>query len=253
MNLDLDHLSLPFPLRAFLENRAATVGTAFRLDANVDLLRQGDRPEHVHLLLDGWACRTFYFEDGRRQIPALLLPGDLVDLDRLVSDRAEFGVCALTPCRFACLPVAALRSVVERDHELANTVLWLALKEVAILNRRNVALARQTAYERLAALLCELVTRLTESGAPRKETYTLPLTQSVLGDVVGLSTVHVNRVLQSLRKDGLIRSKGRQLEILDWPGLVAAGTIRDGMAGCLEAGRGSAAAGHAPRCRQPAR
>jgi CRP-like cAMP-binding protein len=84
-------------------------------------------------------------------------------------------------------------------------------------------IGRREAYNRMAHLLCELLVRLEAVGLVEDKTFDLPITQTELADAIGASTVHVNRVLQELRADGLIRSKGTQVCVLDWPGLKAVG------------------------------
>ena len=138
----------------------------------------------------------------------------------------------LTRCRVAILSRPALKAAIERTPNLGRALLALALHENAMLTRRNVSLGRRTAREQVASLLCELVTRLADaSGGTRATRHTLPLTQAELADVLGLSAVHVNRVLQGLRADGLVRLASGKLEMLDWAGLVAAAAFQPDHAG----------------------
>ena len=206
---------------------ARTCSATRLVDADTDLACEGDQPDHLHVLLDGWACRFVLLPDGRRQIPALLLPGDVADLDALGVERLDYGIATLTPCRVALLSRPALRSAMGRLPGLARAFLALALQENAVMLRRNVSLGRLSAREQVAHLLCELVSRMAADGeASTAGKHSMPLTQVELADVLGLSPVHVNRVLQSLRADKLLRLAGRRLEILDWAGLAAAGSFR---------------------------
>lgn len=190
-----------------------------RLEADTDLVREGEPAEHVHVLLEGWACRYVLLPEGGRQIPALLLPGDVADLDALLAQRRPYAVATLTACEVAVLSCQAVHAAMAQYPALGAALLMGALHENVIMTHRNVSLGRQSARERVAHLLCELANRLSDDDATTKGAYALPLTQAELGDVLGLSTVHVNRVLQSLRADALIRVANRRLEVLDWNGL----------------------------------
>lgn len=207
----------------------ATCSGVVEVDADTDLVREGARPDRLHVVLEGWACRYLLVRDGRRQIPALVLPGDVADLDALGCERLEFSVSTLTPCRVARLSRSALQSAIDRTPGLARAFLALAIQENGVLIRRTVSLGRRTAREQVAHFLCELVTRLNWDADPAAYVKRiLPLTQAELADVLGLSTVHVNRVLQRLRADGLARLAGERLEIVDWTGLAAVGEFRMG-------------------------
>jgi CRP-like cAMP-binding protein len=229
----LDRLQRLMPLNTDeAAELARTCGGVVQFEEGSDLVREGARPECLHVLVEGWACRYVLLPDGRRHIPALLLPGDMADLDAFATDRLEYGVSTLTRCRVAILSRPALKAAIERTPNLGRALLALALHENAMLTRRNVSLGRRTAREQVAGLLCELVTRLADaSGGTRATRHTLPLTQAELADVLGLSAVHVNRVLQGLRADGLVRLASGKLEMLDWAGLVAAAAFQPDHAG----------------------
>lgn len=219
---------------------AATCSDVIVVNPKTELVSEGDAPEHLHVLLEGWAMRSLALPDGKRQIPALFVPGDVMDLDALGTERLGYGLSTLSRCRIALLSRAGLRSAMQRGPGLAGAFLALALQENQVLMRRNVSLGGQSARERLAHLLCELVARWRGAGvALRSGQLSFPLTQADLADVLGLSTVHVNRVLQGLRADGLIRLRGVEFEVVDWDGLADAGEFQAGYLGLGASGASS--------------
>jgi CRP-like cAMP-binding protein len=184
--------------------------------ADEDIVREGDRPVESSLLLDGFAARYKVLSNGRRQITALHITGDFVDLHSFLLKTMDHGVLALTPCRVGMVPHAVLEKITEEHPHLAR-LLWLStLIDGAIHREWLTAMGRRSATAHMAHLVCELFVRLEAIGHVQDSTIQLPITQSELGDTLGLSTVHVNRVLQELRKEGLIRTRGNELTILDW-------------------------------------
>ena len=209
--------------RAALEGACAGV---ISVAPDTDLRREGEALDRLHVLVDGWACRTKLLVDGRRQIPMLLLPGDICDLDGLESPRLPYGVITLTPCRVAVWSHHALATVM-RDHpSIGAALLRLALVENAMMTQGIVVLGRHCAREKVAHLLCEIVVRLEAVGRAEPDRYDLPLTQAEMADVLGLSSVHINRVLQDLRGAGLIHLAAERLTVLDYEGLCAVGQFR---------------------------
>jgi len=201
---------------------ASCCSEVISVGADIEIIPQGSEPDRLHLLLEGWAYRYVLLPDGRRHISTLLLAGDFCDLDALRVKRLKFGVATLGACRIAGLSRTALHGVMERHPRVAQAFLSLAIAENEVLTRWNLSLGRQTAKERLAFLFCELVFRLLGSDHSDPESkIVFPINQSELGDVLGLSTVHVNRVLQDLRARKLIELCSDELRILDWKGLAS--------------------------------
>lgn len=194
-----------------------------RIAARADVHPEGHRPGSLHIVLEGWAARYKLLPDGRRQLPALLLPGDVCDLDGLLVKRIHSGVCALTPCTVAVLPHAELRALMERRPPIREAFWWLLCVENAISAEWSVGLGRRTAEEQMAHLLCELLIRLWSVGLSTDNGYALPLTQTDLGDALGLSNVHVNRTLRELRERGVVTLEDRWLTIHDRTALKAIG------------------------------
>ncbi len=199
--------------RAVLENATSSIET---FKANEDIVREGDTADHSCLILEGWTVRSKSLADGRRQITAFHIPGDFVDLHSFLLKPMDHTVTALTPCKMALTPHSALRRITE-EHPHLTRMLWLStLIDSAIHREWLVAIGRLSATAHLANLLCELYLRLKVVGLAKDHAFDFPVTQQVLADALGLSTVHVNRVVQELRRDGLVQWRGAHVTIKDW-------------------------------------
>jgi CRP-like cAMP-binding protein len=163
------------------------------------------RPQaRIYRLRTGWACRTRTLADGRRQILGVLLPGDLFGVKNLVLARAAESIEALSPVTLNWCTREGLLALAEAQPDVALSLL-LHLAEVdRRLERWTVVLARCTAEERLAAFLLSLRARLRRIGLMPRDSFVLPMTQQQMGDHLGLTVVHVNRVLRRFRQAGLV-------------------------------------------------
>jgi CRP-like cAMP-binding protein len=142
--------------------------------------------------------------DGRRQFTALHVPGDFTDLHSFTLKYLDYDVVALTNCTFAIVPHAHLKMMTERYHHLTR-VYWFGTNLDAAINREWVfSLGSRDAIARMAHLFCELQVRMALVGLDRNGSYDLPITQQELGEILGITPVHVNRTLQQLRSDGLL-------------------------------------------------
>ena len=176
-------------------------------------LSAGDtRSDYVHLVQSGWVCRTKLLADGRRQIMGVLLPGDVCGLNRGVTATHGVSICSLTPCRVIVAPWTKVLQACEADADTARTLWSKAARQNAIVAELIVSLGRRSALERMSHLLCELSLR---QGVGSQAACEFPLTQVDLSDLLGLSVVHVNRVLQILRRRGLVELQRSRLTIID--------------------------------------
>jgi CRP-like cAMP-binding protein len=195
---------------------AAALGPSKTVSADTDMVREGDRPSESTLLVEGFAARYKVLQSGKRQITAIHIPGDFVDLHSFLLKKMDHAIAALTPCTVATVPHDTLRQITERHPHLAR-LLWLStLIDSAIHREWLVAMGRRSAREHMAHLFCELYLRLQLVGLTKDNSYEMPITQAELGDTLGISTVHVNRVVQELRADGLITWRGNRLTVDDW-------------------------------------
>lgn len=183
------------------------------------LVRPGERPESLHLILEGWACRYVLLPDGRRQITELYLPGDLCDTDWLQGRIPGSPGVAMTALTTIAMSRTAVEMACEQDQRVRSSIWHDALEKMERRERWIVTLGRKTAVERIAHLFCDIVVRMRQVGLARGDRCALPLTQGDIADHTGLTPVHVNRVLQQLRKQGLIRLQHRELRIADFASL----------------------------------
>jgi CRP-like cAMP-binding protein len=191
---------------------------------NTFLVTEGDavRPRFV---VSGWACRQRMLPDGRRQIFSLVLPGDAIGVGSQPRPLGSASTVALT--RLVTVDASGLVETLEKGGvapNLATAVRLQAGLDEALLLDHVVRLGRQTAYERVAHLLLELQSRLFAIGLADAVHFPLPLTQESLADVLGLSIVHVNRTLQQLRREKMIKLASFKVTLLE-PQLLA--TIAD--------------------------
>jgi len=186
-----------------------------RIRAREDIIREGDRPRDVHLILQGWACRYKVMEDGRRQIMSFFLPGDICDLNIFILREMDHSVGAITPLAFAEVPRDLFEHVATNHPRVIQAMWWDSLVSAAIQREWTVNLGQRTAFERLSHMLCELFVRLRAVGLTNGNRCDFPVTQTELADASGLTPVHVNRTLQELRASGLITLRDRELIIHD--------------------------------------
>lgn len=185
------------------------------LPPRVDVLRQGGPSGPMCILLQGWAIRYKTVEDGRRQILGLILPGDLFDLNSFAAEYMDHSIASLTNIEIATLEDDFM-DVVRANHPDLEKNLWCDLHVAAATQREwTVSMGQRNARERLAHLMCEIVVRLKNTGMSDGKSCPFPLTQSELSEALGMTQVYVNRTLQDLRRDGLIKLEGRKLTILD--------------------------------------
>ena len=203
-------------LGIFAEDLASIGGANGRtrdVVARADIAVPGESTGDVHILVEGWASKYKIMDDGRRQILALRLPGDICDLERVFEAEASVGVTALTDCRVAAVSVDWLIEA-RNSRPAVRDFLWsLLAREHATMTEQIVALGRRTSRQRLAYFLCNLLERLQAIGLAEDDCFRAPLTQTDMADALGLSTVHVNRTLQALREDGLIEMRGRHFRL----------------------------------------
>jgi CRP-like cAMP-binding protein len=188
---------------------------SFRADH--DIVREGDTPAECCLVLTGMVFRYLVLDDGRRQIMGFYIPGDIPDLQSLHIRTMDHSVATLVPTTAAFIPHQSLNELNARYPTIANALWRDTIVDAAIFRLWMVSLGQKSAHERLAHLLCELLVRFRAVGlAEDEQTCEFPMTQTELGDALGLTTVHVNRVIQDLRRDGLITLGRGSLCVNDW-------------------------------------
>ena len=203
------------------EALAALCADPREMGARRNVIREGERPDHVHLIVEGWAARYKLLPDGARQITAFLIPCDFCDLHVTNLGEMDHSITTLTRAKVAYIPRSKMDILTERPG-LAKAFWWATLVDEAVLRAWIVNVGRRDAYEAVGHLMCELYVRMKNIGLADDHSFELPLTQEELGDALGLTPVHVNRVLQRMRADELITFKSGLLTILDYRRLESA-------------------------------
>ncbi|RYD55604.1 MAG: Crp/Fnr family transcriptional regulator [Sphingomonadales bacterium] len=187
--------------------------------ADQTFIRAGQELFHSTLLLDGLMCRYKDRSDGQRQITEIHVPGDFADLHSFTLKHLDHNIMTLTPCTIAKSPHDRIQRVCEEFPRLAR-IFWFSTNLDACIHREwEVSLGRRTALERTAHLLCELHVRLGIVGLARSDGYALSITQAELSECLGLTPVHVNRVLRELREQGMVEFRGSEVTLNDLDGL----------------------------------
>ena len=192
-----------------------------KLARHRDIIVAGRRYDHLFILCTGVVSRYKVLPDGKRQVLNLGLPGDLIGLPSSLFDSAVNSVSAVTEVTFAPIPFAKLFALFSRFPRVATALFWSSASEAAMFGEHLVNLGRRSAYQRLAHLVLELLVRLRAVGLGDDQSYNLPLTQELMADVLGLSGPHINRMIRSLRDEGLATIEGQRVTIHDLPALSA--------------------------------
>jgi len=187
-----------------------------------DIIREGEAPVEINLFLSGWAYRHKHLEDGRRQIIAFFLPGDLCDHNIFILREMDHSVSTITPVTVAGVTREIFDALTLNHPRIIQALWWESLVTCAIQREWTVSLGQRSATERMAHLLCELFLRLQAVGLTEGNSCDFPVTQADLADATGLSPVHVNRTLQELRALGVVELRSKTLSIPDLPALMRA-------------------------------
>lgn len=218
----------PTPLRRRLEryyNISARDGMMLddidhlemRLDSREDVLARGARNDGFLVVQSGWACRYRMTQPNKRQILNFLLPGDIVNPDSVAVSRTDHGIRTLTAVTCRCIQRAAMRRLLRTCPSIIAALWWSNAQEKGVLQAQIVRLGRQSAIKRVGNILLELHRRLllVQLATEHQGSFALPLTQRDIGDALGLSSVHVSRVLTELRRRRLIRRAADRIQLLN--------------------------------------
>ncbi len=197
----LDQCALSALNSALARSRAVLARTEFQVE--------GETAPRITLILSGWAARTRVMEDGRRQIINFLLPGDLI-FTRAVDQLAAANLSAVTDLSICDGPDPTLSPSLAAAYAASRYI------EESFLYGQVSRLGRLTAQERVADFLHELLERHEMAGLARAGRFAIPITQEMVADAVGLTPVHVNRMLQSARQAGMLTWKGGMIELHGW-------------------------------------
>lgn len=224
-----------FALRAFLDSllRRTALGPeeqqaildlrghAVQAQAHRDIVSPGQRVEHSCLVAEGLVARFDQMSDGRRQIVAFHIPGDMCDLHSLAVPLAGWGMEALTPSTVLLVPHSELWAAASAYPAIALAFWRDTTADGAILAKWASNLGRRDALSRLAHLLCETGLRMEAAGLGTRTRFVFLATQAQIADAMGLTSVHVNRMLQELRRMRVVRTEHRTIHVEDWDRLAS--------------------------------
>lgn len=191
--------------------------------AGRDLVHQGQSEQAAYILSAGWVCSYKPQPDGTRQIVDFQIPGDFLGLRSVLLRTSDHSFEPITDIQAAEVLKGDLLDAFTQTPRLAMAVLWAASRDEAMVVEHLVGIGRRNAEVRMAHFLLELESRLALVGMGSKEGYDCPLTQYHLADALGLSAVHVNRVLRQLRENGLVTFRDGHVSIHDHDGLMRLG------------------------------
>jgi CRP-like cAMP-binding protein len=191
-----------------------------RFAIGVDMIHQGQTDQSAYILASGWACSYKILPSGSRQIVDIQIPGDFVGLRSVLFRTSDHNVEPITSVHASEIRQRDLLNAFSQTPRLATAVLWAASRDEAMVVEHLVDLGRRSATERMAHFLLELGARLRLVGLGNREGYLCPLSQYLLADALGLSAVHVNRVLRELREEGMVTFQKGRVVFDDYDALV---------------------------------
>jgi CRP-like cAMP-binding protein len=213
-------------LSRFMRLRAADLSSLERIleherliKKRKDLVVVGDEYRNLCFVKDGYAIRYKLLRSGKRQILNVILPGDVIGFPVSFFDRSIYSVVAISDLTYNLCPLDAYARLCYEEPQFGLALSWLAAHEAAIYAEHIVDLGRRTPIERLAHFLLEIHARLLAVGRAEQTSFDLPFSQEIMADVLGLSVPHLNRVMQQLRAEKLITSRGRSVELTDMASL----------------------------------
>ena len=184
--------------------------------AHCDIVRPGQTVDFACLVIDGLAGRFDQLANGHRQITALHIPGDMCDLHSVAVPHAGWGIEALTGTNTLRVAHEALRELTIKFPAIAYAFWRDTIADASILAKWISALGRRSAKARMAHLICEMGIRIEQANLGTRNLFRLPATQAQLADVLGVTTVHLNRTFQTLRRDGLLFTDGTTIQVPDF-------------------------------------
>ena len=194
-----------------------------RTPSRQDIVMPGQTLDHACLVVSGLLARFDQVLAGDRQITAIYVPGDMCDLHSVVVPATAWGLTALSAVVSLQVPHSALRALAAEHPQIAQAFWRDTVADASILAKWISNLGRKSALARLSHLLCEIGMRLELAGVGDRTSYTFDVTQEQLGNMLGLTAVHVNRMLLTLRTDNVATARGHRVEISNWAKLAAIG------------------------------
>lgn len=191
------------------------VETVKDVPADTVLVHEGDELSNSTLLISGMMSRYKDLRDAGRQISAIHIPGDFVDLHSFTLKVLDHNILTMTDCRIGLVPHDRLTRITENFPHLTRLLWFTTTLDAAMHREWELSLGRRSAIARTAHLFCELMTRLTVIGMADADGYDLPVSQVELAECLGLTSVHVNRTLKELRQQGIVEFRNRRVIVLN--------------------------------------
>ena len=214
-------LSAFAPLKLEEQVRLAEVRSApVKVDRGKELFREGQNGHQIFIIEAGWASSYKDLSDGSRQIINFPIPGDCVGLRSVLLHASDHAFSVLTDATLTTINATRMKQLFEDFPGIRAGFLWSAARDEAMAVEHLVGVGRRSAIERTAHFFMELADRLMLVGLATETQFKCPLTQYVLADALGLSPIHVNRVLRDLRERKLLSLKSGTVTILDLQGLL---------------------------------
>ncbi|MEJ7934798.1 Crp/Fnr family transcriptional regulator [Sphingobium sp. AN558] len=198
-----------------IECLAAATSTPRKFAARRDLIREGDRPGPVFVILEGWACRYKILPSGARQVLAFMMPGDCCDLHIALLAEMDHSIQTITPALVATIERQDMDAILDERRAVAKAMYMSQLVDEGIMRAWITSMGRRQSIERVAHLMCELYLRARNIGLTTESQFALPLSQLLLADALGMTPVHLNRVLKALRLSGTMTLERGSLLITD--------------------------------------
>ena len=202
-----------------IESLRAVIEAELTVKKRRDLVLDGYEFSKLCFVKEGFAARYKLLRNGKRQIVNFIVPGDVVGLPGSFLDRAANSVIAVSDMTLQICPLESFVALCCRHPKFALLLSWLAVQEAANYAEHVIDVGRRTPIERLAHLLLEIHARLLAVGQAADSAFTLPFTQEMMSDALGLSVPHLNRMLTKLRTEGLIAITERYVEFIDLKGM----------------------------------
>lgn len=191
-----------------------------QVPTKTDLIREGDRPGPVFVMLEGWACRYKILPSGLRQILAYLMPGDSCDLHAGLLAEMDHSIQTITQARYAAVERQAMDELLDQHPAIAKAVYIAQLVDEGTMRAWITSMGRRASIERVSHLMCELYIRARNIGLTSEATFALPLSQLLLADSLGMTPVHLNRVLKVLKQRKALKLTRGSVELTDIDALV---------------------------------
>ena len=190
--------------------------------AGREIIVQGEPSPNLFVLKSGWAYSHKLLANGKRQVLEVLLPGDLLGMREFAFDGALNYVTTLTMTTVCPFPRARLHDFYKLHPGLTGVLCDILMREQAVLIERVADVGSRSAYQRVSHLILELYFRVGQIGLRQGNSFDFQINQTLLGETLGLSRVHVARTLRELRQNRLLKMDRRSVTVLDEQGLIRA-------------------------------